>query len=140
MKQELINKKGLNVADKYLIMVGRLDMNEVFWQGFSKGKTGRFINGIIPVLEEQTAITDKNMSKLAAGLGQNRYTELFNALDLSNITYVYGKTDQHVGKLTDFEVQFLQSKGANIIAGSGDHNDTVEDYIVKGFKEGFDIE
>lgn len=140
MTQELINKKGLNVADKYLIMVGRLDMNEVFWQGFSKGKTGWFINGITPVLEEQTDITDKNMSKLAAGLGQNRYTELFNDLDLSNITYVYGKTDQQVGKLTDSEVQFLQSKGANIIAGSGDHSDTIDDYIVQGFKEGFGIE
>jgi len=140
MTQELINKKGLNVADKYLIMVGRLDMNEVFWQGFSEGKTGGFINGISPVLEEQTDITDKNMSKLAAGLGQNRYTELFKTLDLSNITYVYGKTDQQVGKLTDSEVQFLQSKGANIIAGNGDHSDTIDDYIVQGFKEAFGIE
>ena len=140
MTQELINKKGLNVADKYLIMVGRLDMNEVFWQGFSEGKTGRFENGITPILEEQDDITYKNMSKLAAGLGQNRYTELLNALDLSNITYVYGKNDQAVGKLTDAEVQFLQSKGANIIAGNGDHGDTIDDYIVQGFKEAFGIE
>lgn len=140
MTQELINKKGLNVADKYLIMVGRLDINEVFWKGYSEGKAGRFINGITPVLEEQTNITDKNMSKLAAGLGQNRYTELFNALDLSNITYVYGETDQAVGKLTDAEVQFLQSKGANIIAGNGNHSDTIEEYIVQGFKEAFGIE
>lgn len=141
MTQELINQKGIDAADKYLIMVGRLDIDEVFWKGFSEGKKGHYENGITPILEEQSTMVDKNMSKLAAGLGRNRYTELLNSIqDFSKITYVYGKTDNAVGKLTDAEVQFLQSKGANIIVGNGDHGKTVDDYIVQGFKEAFGIE
>ncbi len=141
MTQELISKKGIDVADKYLIMIGRLDLNEVFWRGFAEGKNGRFENGVTPILREQTDITAKNMNKLAAGLGKNRYTNLFNTFqDLSNITYVYGEIDQKIGKLTDSEVQFLQSKGANIIVSNKNHGETLNEYIVQGFKEAFGIE
>ena len=139
--QELIAQKGIDVADRYLIMVGRLDINDVFWQGFSQGKAGYFNNGITPVIIDQTDITDKNMCKLAAGLGFNRYTQVLNKYtDLSKITYIYGQTDDAVGKLTDAEIQFLQSKNVKIISGPGTHSQTIDNYIVKGFKEAFGIE
>jgi len=141
MAQELIAKKGIDVADKYLIMVGRLDINEVYWQGFSQGQNGHFINGITPVLKNQTETVKKNMSKLAAGLGQNRYTQILNQYqDLSKITYVYGKVDEAVGKLTQIEIDFLTNKNANVIEAPGNHSQTIDNYIVQGFKEAFDIE
>ena len=119
MTQELIVRKGLDVADKYLIMLGRLDIDEVFWQGFSEGKMGFFENGILPSVLEQDDVTRRNMSRLAAGLGRNRYTQLLDEHeDLSKVTYVYGKTDEDIGKLTEAELQFLQSKNANIISGN----------------------
>ncbi len=141
MTQELIAEKGIDVADKYLIMVGRLDINEVYWQGFSQGQDGHFINGITPVLENQTEIVKKNMSKLAAGLGQNRYTQTLNQYqDLSKITYVYGKVDEAVGRLTQTEIDFLTNKNANVIEGPRNHSQTIDNYIVQGFKEAFGIE
>jgi len=138
--QELIAKKGIDVADKYLIMVGRLDINDVFWQGFSQGKGGYFENGVTPKLSDQTDITDKNMCKLAAGLGFNRYTQVLNKYsDLSKVTYIYGKTDDAVGKLTDAEIHFLQSKNVKVISGPGTHSQTIDNFIVKGFEEAFGI-
>lgn len=143
MAQELIAKEGVDVADKYLIMVGRLDMNDLVWQAFSEGLLGYFENGITPIIddEEDPDMVGRNLNKLAAGLAMNRYTQLFNNFqDLSNITYIYGETDQAVGRLTDPEVQFLESKNVNIIAGSGDHDETISDFIIQGFSEAFGIE
>ena len=143
MTQELIAKKGIDIADNYLIIVGRLDMNNVMWQAFSEGFLGYFENGITPIIdeEEDPDMVGRNLNRLAAGLAMNRYTQLFNDFqDLSNITYIYGETDQAVGRLTDSEVQFLESKNVNIIAGSGDHDDTISDFIIQGFSEAFGIE
>ena len=141
MTQQLIVKKGLNVADKYLIMVGRLDMNEVFWKWHSEGKDGYFEDGI-PMLDEEDDddFEGRNMNRLAAGLGQNRYTQLLNKYeDLSKITYAYGKTDEAVGSLTEEELQFLKSKNVTVIAGEEGHEETVNDYIAEGFKKAFGI-
>jgi len=143
MTQDLIAKKGLDVADKYLIMVGRLNLNDIIWQGFSEGRFGYFENGITPIVEDEigTDRTLRNLDKLAAGLGMNRYTQLLNPYDdLSKITYVYGETDQAVGRLTGAEIEFLQSKNVNIIVGSGDHDDTIFDFFEQGFNEAFGIE
>lgn len=143
MAQELIAKKGIDVADKYLIMVGRLDMDDVVWQALSEGRLGYFENGITPIIEQEvgTDVTDRNLDKLAAGLGMNRYTQtLLTFEDLSKITYVYGKTDQAVGTLTDIEIEFLESKNVNIIAGSGDHDETIFNFLEQGFNEAFGIQ
>ncbi|MBF8984144.1 hypothetical protein IZY60_11405 [Lutibacter sp. B2] len=140
MTQELIAEKGIDVADKYLIMVGRLDMNESFWKGFSEGKDGYFKNGVEPMLIDNKNVEQKNMFKLASGLGQNRYTEKLKKYDLAKITYVYGKADEAVGKLTDEEVAFLKSKNANVIAGEGNHCVAAMGCIVEGAKTAFGID
>lgn len=143
--QELIAKQGIDAADKYLIMVGRLDINDVIWQGISEGRGGYFEDGINPIVDDEVAtdisITDRNLDKLTAGLGMNRYTELLNKFqDLSKITYIYGETDQFVGRLTNAEVEFLQSKNVNVIAGSGGHDDTIKRFSAQGLSEAFGIE
>ena len=121
--QDLIAKKGIDSADKYLIVSGRLDINEVIWQGLAEGKSGFFENGVTPILdaEPDPDVKERNLNRITAGLGMNRYTQLFNTIeDLSNLTYVYGESDEAVGSLTTNEVQFLESKNAQIIAGPGD--------------------
>ncbi|MBQ4820749.1 hypothetical protein [Aquimarina sp. MMG016] len=143
MTQELIAKKGIDVADNYLLMVGRLDIHDIIWQALSEGRFAYFENGITPIVEQEvgTDITDRNLDKLTAGLGMQRYTQLLNTFsDLSNITYVYGETDQAVGRLTTSEIEFLQSKNVNIIVGPGDHDTTINDFVIQGFNKAFGIE
>lgn len=140
--QNLIAKKGADAADKYLIMVGRLDMNTSMWQAFSEGRLGYFENGITPLLKEEVEanVVDRNLNKLAAGLAMNRYTELLSTLEgLSNITYVYGEMDEAVGRFTEAEIEFLQSKNVNLITGNGNYDATIDDFVLQGFNEAFGI-
>ncbi|WP_299335941.1 hypothetical protein [uncultured Psychroserpens sp.] len=141
--QELIAQKGIDVADKYLIITGRLDMNDVFWQALAEGRTGDFENGVTPILnsEPEETIFGRNEAKLFAGLIMNRYTQHFSSIEsLSNITYIYGETDEAVGSLTAEEISFLQSKNANILSGTGGHDEPFEGFIEQGFSEAFGIE
>ena len=111
-----------NIADKYLAIVGRLDMNEKVWKSFSQGIEMQFQDGIrvIPVPQDGDTV-QKNLRKLAAAFGHKRYTQLLANTDLSNMIYIYGKTDQAVGSLTAKEVEFLQSKDVTVIASKGGH-------------------
>ena len=142
--QDLIAKKGINSADKYLIIAGRLDMNDIVWQAAAEGKTSYFENGITPIIDPDPNpdVKERNLERIAAGFVMNRYTQLFNPIEsLSNLTYIYGAKDQAVGSLTDNEVQFLESKNANVIKGPGDHDATLGlNFIEQGFKEAFEIE
>ncbi|MEM1340618.1 MAG: hypothetical protein AAGF96_22875 [Bacteroidota bacterium] len=122
-----------NTADGYLFMVGRLDMTPEVWQSFSQGVEATFEEDATTVIVKSKAEDFKsiNINKIAAGFGHNRYTELVKEEDLSNLIYYYGKKDQSVGKLTDAEVQFLESKGAKVIGFDGGHNQTL-DHLKEG--------
>ncbi|MCK8481506.1 hypothetical protein [Psychroserpens algicola] len=138
--QDLIAKKGINSADKYLIISGRLDMNDIIWQAAAEGKKGYFENGVTPVVEPEPDVKERNFNRISAGFAMNKYTQLFNTIeDLSNITYIYGENDEAVGRLTTDEVQFLQSKNTNIISGPGNHTTTFEAFIFQGLEEAFGI-
>lgn len=141
--QDLIAKKGIGMADKYLIAAGRLDMNEITWQAMAEGRLGYFENGVDPVilLEPEMDVVERNLNRIAAGFAMNRYTELFNSFDdLSQITYIYGENDEAVGSLTAAEVQFLQSKNARVIIGSGGHDDTLSRLVPQGMNLAFGIQ
>ena len=141
--QELIAKEGIEVADKYLIMTGRLDINDIFWQGLAEGRFAFFENGVTPIVnsDPEMDVFGRNEARLFAGIIMNRYTERFNAIEsLSNVTYIYGTTDEAVGSLTAEEVTFLQSKNATILSGSGGHDEPFEGFIKQGFSEAFGIE
>ncbi len=140
--QELIAQKGIDIANKYLIISGRLDMNDIIWQAAAEGRKGYFENGITPIVEaepEPDAI-ERNLNRISAGFAMNRYTQLFSTIDdLSNITYIYGENDETVGRLTTNEVQLLQSKNANILSGNGGHDLPFEGFVEQGFSEAFGI-
>lgn len=143
VSQELIAQKGIDVADKYLIMTGRLDMNDTLWQASAEGREGGFENGVTPIVspEPHADMWERNLIRISAALGRNRYTQVFSTIDdLSILTYVYGATDEAVGRLTPEEVQFLESKNANIIAGDGGHADTFYEFFGEGVKMAFGLE
>ena len=132
MVQDLLATQG-SVADGYLIVAGRLDMPEAIWMSFSQSGGGYFKDGIEPIIEEATEIDESklgtediiefNLPKIAAGLGHKRYTQLLQDVDLSKVIYVYGQRDIPVGRLSDAEVNFLESKSVQVVATEGGHMD-----------------
>ncbi len=129
MVQELLATQG-NVADGYLIAVGRIDMPAEVWTEFSEGRAAGFVNGTEIVeftIEEAgmgagTPAGDRNMARLAAGLGHNRYSERLARIDMANVVYVFGTVDEQVGRLSDAEREFLSGRDANVIAYEGGHD------------------
>ncbi len=145
MTQELIATHGIDVADKYLIMVGRLNIEEELWMAFSNGQGGGYTyneegNPTI-VIEDLDELEDRNMSRLAAGLGYNRYiTKLNDISSLSKITYVFGDRDEQVGPLTTEEATFLINKGASVLfVENGDHSESIDAGLVE-LKSIFDLD
>ena len=136
--QDLLANQG-NVADGYTIVVGRLDMPEAVWTEFSEGRTVGFSDGVnvieVPIEEAgmggENEIADRNMARLAAGLGHKRYTELLADVDLTNVAYIYGETDQQVGRLSAAEITFLTDKGATVEAHPGGHGEAIDALTTK---------
>lgn len=144
MVQDLIANYGTDIADKFFISNGRVDMPKEIWTAFSKGGSGYFEKGVKAVSNiegtmedpkanvEKIPVADKNISKLAAGLGHKRYSELLVNNDLSKVFYLYGQTDEAVGKLTEAEVEFLEKQGATVSTYDGGH-DAPNDKMKEGF-------
>lgn len=142
LTQELIAKYGIDVADKYIILTGRLDINDEIWQGAAEGKNSKFINAVTPIVEAtpDANVVERNTARLFAGVAQNRYTQSLKTInDLSNIMYVYGKKDNAVGSLTTEEIQFLLVRSASMVSGNGNHNETYKDLIVDAIEDFFGI-
>ncbi|CAV19547.1 MULTISPECIES: hypothetical protein [Vibrio] len=131
MVQESLATQG-NVADGYLLMVGRLDMPSEVWTEFAGGRMVGFEdnNTIVDFSAQEAGMggdglyTDINMAKLSAGLAYNRYSETLKGLDMRNVTYVYAASDEQVGALTEAETSFLREHGAKVIIKDTDHVET----------------
>ena len=129
MVQELLATQG-NVAEGYLVMVGRIDMPEAVWTEFAEGRTVGFADGVdvIEVTSGEAGmggegpVADRNMARLAAGLGHHRYSERLAAIDMANVVYVSGDLDEQVGRLSDAEAAFLTGRGADVIRYDGGHD------------------
>ena len=133
MTQELIADYGIDSADGYLIIAGRLDIDEDTWKPFSEGKRTTYVydqNGgyTINISKDNLSTQDRNMNRLAAGLGFNRYTErLKDEKDLSKITYIYGTHDEQVGPLSKEEIKFLEDRNVGIGKNQGaNHQNAIQ--------------
>jgi len=146
--QELIATHGVDVADGYLILGNRLDVDDVAWQALSEGKFPKHIydndgNYTIELENDpdNDTVEERNMGRLIAGFAFNRYTDKLNSISsLSKVTYVYGDRDEVAGPLSAQEIQFLNDKGAHVILSEGGGHD---DAIFEGadlLKEIFGIE
>lgn len=134
MTQALIADYGTGLADKYGISVGRMTMPDQFVTWFSEGSNGRFDNATdLRRVEDETQL-EKNMNKMAAGLGYLRYTELMKGMDLSKVIYAYGTGDTYVGKLTEEEIKFLKDHKATVISSDADHSEAIDGTIHDVFK------
>ena len=113
-----------NIADGYVIMTGRLDMNDEMWIPRSKGEVWHFNKDgkTIYKVDPPTSILAKNINLSQAAGAYKRYTEELKGVDLSNVIYLYGKTDDKVGALLEHEIEFLKSHGALVIASNGGHS------------------
>ena len=113
-----------NIADQYLLLVGRLDMTKAVSEAYSKGIEANFeLDAITPIIGEKSDnVYTVNMRKIAAAINRDeKYTELLKDKDLSNLTYIYIENDQRVGKLTQDEIKFLTSKNAEVLSVQGRH-------------------
>lgn len=124
-----------NIADKIVIMAGRLNMDEKIWNSFSEGKLKLFEEDGITVkegigMEEimfqlflSKKISNKMAvkNKMAAGIGHKRFTKLLKTKDLSDVLYVYGVKDQSVGRLKKEEIYFLEDNNVEYIKLEGGH-------------------
>lgn len=143
LTQELIAKYGIGIANKYLIITGRLDLNDVVWQAALEGKNSEFQNGTTPVVNPniETNVMEKNSMKLFAGIAKNKYTQRLETInDLSKVMYIYGTLDESVGSLTSEEINFLQTRNATVISESGNHDETYNNLVVGALKDFFGIE
>ena len=118
-------RHGPDAADRYLIMAGRLDMPMEIVNAFLRGSVWYFPDAVTPTplpLPGEPTEREHIESRIAAATGYDRYTERLAETDLRRVVYVYGTKDIQVGRLTANEVDFLNSRGAQVIpVEGGDH-------------------
>ena len=139
--QELLVRENTSIADKYLLMAGRLDIPAIIWQSFSEGNTGGFINGTTPFTGTPSTLTavEKNHNKLFAALAEKRYTvELAKYNDLTNLTYCFGLQDEVMGQLSQNEQALLITRQANLLEIDANHQATIEGLLEEGFAIAFE--
>ena len=135
--QEFLAKHG-TVADGYLIVSSRLDMQDEAWQSFANGKAVKFEDGtkIVPdpdfASEEEGEYSAENMARLMGALAENRYTEALANTPLDNLVYIYGEKDDRMGRLSDAEVAFLNNKNATVMYSQEGYSDIVKKYMGEG--------
>ena len=105
-------------ADAYVIMAGRLDAERKLYENLQQGIFLTFPDYRNPEIytTQPTNNQQRTELRLVGVISEYRYTEELRGRDLSNVIYVHGKHDEAVGALTDHEIQFLNSHGAQVIA------------------------
>ena len=103
------------IAEKYLLMAGRLNFPDLVWQGFRDRQGYYFEDGVTPTeqnFDSSVSEVEKKeyyaRMRLQAGFGKNRYTQLLQNKDLSNVIYAFGEKDEAVGRLAAEEVNFFK--------------------------------
>ena len=109
--------EGPEAADRYLIMAGRLDMPQKVVDGFLMGNPYLFPDAVEPAAVGRVEFTPRELMemRIAGATGHDRYTERLGRTDLGNVIYVYGTHDRRVGRLTEVEVEFLESRGSTVL-------------------------
>ncbi|MCB0703842.1 MAG: hypothetical protein KDC34_00970 [Saprospiraceae bacterium] len=128
-----------SLADKYILLAGRLDMDEEMILEYQHGNQGEFFEdgrSFIPDFEPTTippvTAADRESlltNRLNAAVAFKRYTEALNHSDLSNVVYFYAENDQVVGSLSADEVKFLLTKGARVFPTKDGHADAFFRFI-----------
>lgn len=120
-----LSKKGSSSADKFVIMAGRLNIDEVVYNGAINGQFYDYPDAETPVLSSIQPNGDKQKITqllLLGVIGQERYVEELSNVDLSNVIYAFANDDDALGKLSTVEKDFLISKNVEVVEiASGGH-------------------
>ena len=128
-----------SLADKYVIISGRIDDPKESVEAHSKGFNGTFKNG-------KTFITDEGIKDFSeynkwaklyyrgkqlikGAIGEVPYSTALKSVDLSNVIYIYSAIDERVGGLTKSEIDFLNSKNVQVFESEREHGHTWKDLI-----------
>ena len=136
--------KGPGAADRYVIMAGRLDIEEKVYRNrldklgdgsamiYEYGEDGTTLasatlSGDPSAVMENGMLTPWMRASFAfqGALLAHRYTELLAKTDLSKAIYVYGTMDRRLGRLTRGEVDLLEARGARVLAIEGGHTSMI---------------
>jgi len=129
-----------SLADKYIIIAGRIDDNKQMLRQHLKGFNGGFDeDGITYVPQDEniglseyteSEIKEYRVRQLLKGvIGKPRYSQELANKDLSNVIYFYAKNDQNVGRLTESEIKFLESKKVKVFETNSGHSETLYRFI-----------
>lgn len=120
-------------ADKYALLIGRVDMDEAFWKLYKNKHHGlfEFKNEKLLGIKKTKYITEKRMwamTALQGNIGEPRYTELLSETDLSKLLYLHRLQDRLVGPMQPAEIDFLKNQGAKVVGNKGDHGFNEKEY------------
>lgn len=111
-------QKGSQLADKYIIMAGRIDSPKNLYEGLLNKQyfyLPDYITAVLhPTLQPQTK-KDKTELFMIGVIGKPRYSKLLAEVNLNKVTYVFANDDSAVGRMSAMEKSFLSSKGAKLI-------------------------
>ena len=137
--------KGPGAANRYVIMAGRLDIERTMYENrLSKLHDGSTVAWYYEggttltrydLADEPDAPLENGMlprwlrmqAAFQGAFGKHRYTRLLAGTDLSRVIYAYGTTDREIGRLTDAEITFLESRGARVVAVEGGHGSMLDE-------------
>ena len=131
-----------SMADKYVIIAGRIDDNEQMLAQHLKGYNGGFEeDGTTYIPQEENVdfkghpeskLKEFRVKQLLKGaIGKPRYSQELAGKDLSNVIYFYAANDQNVGRLTEPELEFLKSKKVRLFETNTGHSETLYRFIDK---------
>jgi len=128
-----------SLADKYVIISGRIDDPKEVVKAHKKGFNGTYKNGKNFISDQYTEdFNDYNMwaikyytgkQRLKAAIGDISYSKALKDVDLSNTIYIYTPTDQRVGGLTIKEIEFLKSKKVQVFSSKWEHGYTIRELV-----------
>ena len=115
---QYLSDKGSALADKFVIMAGRLDAEKEFYEGLLNKQFFYFPDFVTPTLHPTTQPQNNKEETelfLTGIISSPRYTEELSNSDLTKLIYVFADDDDALGKLTSAEQAFLVSKNVEIV-------------------------
>lgn len=110
--------KGSAAAELFVIMAGRLDIEATTYEGLIEGTFYHYPDFTTPTVHPSMQPENNGHVVellLLGAIAEPRYTQRLNDVDLSNVVYVYAQDDTAVGRLAQAELNFLNTKGVEIV-------------------------
>lgn len=127
-----------SLADKYVIISGRIDDPKDVVKAHKKGFNGIYKDGVNFISEEGEDFSDYNRwakkyytgkQRIKAAIGEISYSKALKNVDLSNTIYIYNPKDERVGGLTVKEIDFLKSKKSQVYSSNWEHGYTIRELV-----------